>query len=80
MNIKKNTKELLNEIKQTSNLKEYFNDNEQEFYNLELKDYLNQLLKSKGLSKSDVIARSGLHQIYAYHLLKEFQNKTQPYL
>ena len=73
--MKKPTKELLNELRQASGITDYLDNNKDELYSAELKTHLEMLLENKGVSKSEAIAKSGLHQIYAYQI---FSGKKSP--
>lgn len=73
--MEKITQELLNELKQSSNVYEYLNENRDELYSMSLKEYLEQQLVENNITKAGVIARSGLNQIYAYQI---FSGKKQP--
>ena len=71
----KTTHELLHELKQRSSLQDFITENHDAFYSLEFKEYLNELLCQKGLSKAEAISRAGLHQTYAYQI---FSGKKNP--
>ena len=73
--MQKSTQELLNELKRSPSIQEYFSNNENELIDAGLKEYLDRLLDAKKLTKSDVIAKSGLNQIYAYQI---FAGKKAP--
>lgn len=65
---KKTTAELLNEIK-TSRIEKYIEQNELEFTEITLHEYICNIIKEKGLKKSVVVARSGLNRIYTYQIM-----------
>lgn len=66
--MRKDTEELENELAESQNLEEFFQDNEGNFQDFTLAQYLRYLLVDKNLSKAEVIAASELNQIYAYHI------------
>ena len=65
----KSTDELLNEIKQTNEIKKFIERNDSEFSDKPLHDMLNEIIADGKLKKSDVIKRSGLNRVYAYQIL-----------
>lgn len=68
-NHEKSTDDLLNEIKQTNEIKKFIENNTAEFSDKPLHDMLNELIADKRLKKSEVIKRSGLNRVYAYQIL-----------
>ena len=64
----RSTDELMNEIKQTGEIKKFIERNESEFVSEPLHDILNRLLKEKNMKKSEVVARSSLNRIYGYQI------------
>ena len=69
--MKKTTQELLNLMNNTKNYHEYYNANQEDISSghMKIDRALNALLIDKGLKKSEVIARSGLENHYAYQIL-----------
>ena len=65
----KTTDELLNEIKQTNEIKKFIERNNGEFSDKPLQDMLNEIITDRKLKKSEVIKRSGLNRVYAYQIL-----------
>ena len=70
----KTTDELLNEIK-NGTLERFIEQNEHEFTEITLHEYICRIIKDNGLKKSRVVARSGLNRIYAYQI---FAGKRMP--
>lgn len=64
----KTTQELINELTRSNNIHTYLDENNAQLLDMDLKSYLEQLLSKKGVSKKEAIARSGLHEIYAYQI------------
>lgn len=73
----KNTEELENELANTDNLKNFFEDNKSNLQDFTLSQYLNYLLEKKNLSKSDVVKKSQLGD-YAYHIFSGRKNTSRP--
>lgn len=65
----KSTDELMNEIKQTNEIKKFIEKNEAEFTDKPLHEMLNDIITEKKLKKSEVIKGSGLNRVYAYQIL-----------
>ena len=64
----KDTSELQNELKRAEGLEKFLADNQKDFRKYTLAEYLERLLKEKKLSKGEVIAKSRLERMYAYHI------------
>lgn len=71
----KTTDELLNEIKSSPKIEKYLDNNDEQFSEATLHEYICRLIKEKGVQKSKVVARSGLNRIYAYQI---FAGKRMP--
>lgn len=65
----KTTDELLNEIKQTNEIKKFIEKNSSEFADKPLHEMLNEIISDRKLKKSEVIKGSGLNRVYAYQIL-----------
>ena len=64
----KSTDELLDEIKSANTIDEYLYENSGSISAKKVSEMLEALLEEKGLSKSDVIAKSEISQVYAYQI------------
>ncbi len=64
----KNTTELLNELENTKSILAFITQNDTELKVFTLQEYLQYLLTKKSYTKAEVIKRSGLNQVYAYHI------------
>ena len=53
------TEELLNKIKESSDIEAFVRENEPSFLNVKPEEYLNRLMAEKGLRVAEVAARSG---------------------
>ena len=71
----KDTVELENELSQTEQLEDFFDANKENFCDLDLEKYLEQLLQKKNLSKAEVIKKSELDYVYAYHIFSGRKKK-----
>ncbi len=66
--MKKNTDELLEELRQFSDFNRFIERNGQELCETAPADYLNALIAEKGLSKAQVIRDAQLSEVYAYQI------------
>ncbi len=64
----KDTEELQHELSAAEKVDDYFADNQENLQKYTLTEYLELLLEEKCLDKKDVIEKSGLDSIYAYHI------------
>lgn len=64
----KDTAELVNELRTAKGLEGFLVDNQKEFREFSLAEYLQKLLDEKQLSKMEVIESSHLERLYAYHI------------
>ena len=67
MTHEKDTEELLSELKEDEDIRQFLSKNQKEFL-LPLHEYLEHLLVEKGLKKADVIQASLLDRAYGYHI------------
>ena len=75
---RKDTDELLFELKEERDLQSYRDRNQDEFL-VPLHEYLESLLAAKNLLKRDVIEQSGLNREYAYHIFSgNRKNPSRP--
>ena len=75
----KNTSDLLQELKTASNIDSYLKNNENCLINQALCKYLSELFKAKSISKSEVIRKSDINEIYAYQIFsgKRFPSRNK---
>ena len=64
----KRTEELIHDLQQTTELESFLANNQKDFRQYTLAEYLNRLLKEKRLKKMDVVRDSNLERTYAYHI------------
>ncbi len=74
--MKKSTSELLEIMKSKKDYEEYYREEIGEFYFESLAEYLNILIKSKGLKKSEIFRKGNLNEDYAYQFFNG--NKGNP--
>lgn len=62
------TDKLANKLKEENNLNKFITENQQDFKEANLKVFLEDLLESKDMNKTNVIKNSGLDKSYAYKI------------
>lgn len=72
----KDTGQLENELAEIDDLKNFFEENENNLRNFTLTQYLSYLLVTKNLSKTDVVKKSELGD-YAYHIFAGRKNPSR---
>ena len=65
----KKTTDLLNELNTSNNIDKYLKDNSDSIIDQTLAEYFCKIFEERNLSKSEVIHRSNLNEIYAYQIL-----------
>lgn len=60
---------LLQELRETTSIYEYFKSNHSLFSETVFSEYLNQIIQNNKISKAQLVAQSGLSKSYAYALL-----------
>ncbi len=71
----KDTAKILAELQRCESFKKFYNKNNDYMVNATLSQMLNDLLKSKGLKKSEVIRKSEISEVYCY---KIFSGERKP--
>ena len=66
--MQKDTEELNHELAEATGVEGFLADNQENFRQYTLAEYLALLLEEKHLTKAEVIAKSHLEQVYAYHI------------
>ncbi len=66
--MQKDTEELNHELQNAAGVESFVADNQENFRNYTLSEYLELLMEQKQMTKAEVIARSHLEQVYAYHI------------
>ena len=73
----KSTEQLMNEIKNTSDIGDFLSKNQNEMMDLSLSEYLRQLLEKYNLEKSDVFRRAKMTESnYGYELFRDDSKKA----
>ena len=74
----KDTDELFVELKEEKNLENYLSRNQNEFV-IPLHEYLKNLLKEKNLDLKEIVRKSNLNRVYAYHIFSgQRKNPSRP--
>lgn len=66
--MKKDTSEMLKELENCSDFKEFFNENQDNITKTELCENLEALLKKYNIKKSEAVKSSEINEIYAYQI------------
>lgn len=70
----KRTEELIHELKECRQIERFIEDNDQQFEQGSLADYIAALMERKGIKKIDVVKRSRLSEVYTYQILAGMKN------
>lgn len=70
----KRTEELVNELKECSSISDYIMENESQFLELSPAEYIEILMKKKGLKKIDIVKHAKLSEVYTYQILAGMKN------
>ena len=73
--MQKDTEQLENELVAADDVKNFINDNKDNFKNYTLAEYLNKLLAKKNLSKAEIIKLSQLDTTYVYRVFSGVTKK-----
>lgn len=73
--MQKDTEQLENELVAAADVKNFLNDNKDNFKNYTLAEYLNKLLAEKKLSKAEIIKLSQLDATYVYRVFSGVTKK-----
>lgn len=74
--MKKSTDELMNILRSKRSVDEYFAENDNEIFFGTLSEQVNFYIASKGLTKAEVVRRSGLNRGYCYEILSGKKTKN----
>ena len=66
--MQKDTEELNNELIEAKGVENFLEDNQENFREYTLSEYLALLMEQKQMTKAEVISKSELEQVYAYHI------------
>ena len=67
--MKKTTDELNNELKEAEDIQSFIQANEDELITKKISAFLNDIIKRKGLKKSEIIEKANLTKTYAYEIM-----------
>ena len=75
--MRKSTEQLMNELKNTTDIGDFLSKNQNEMMDLSLSEYLRQLLEKYNLEKSDVFRRAKMTESnYGYELFRDDSKKA----
>ena len=75
--MRKSTEQLMNELKNTTDIGDFLSKNQNEMLDLSLSEYLRQLLEKYNLEKSDVFRRAKMTESnYGYELFRDDSKKA----
>ena len=75
--MRKSTEQLMNELKNTTDIGDFLSKNQNEMMDLSLSEYLRQLLEKYNLEKSDVFRRAKMTESnYGYELFRKDSKKA----
>lgn len=66
---RKSTGRLFCELKSSTQVESFINENKEDLHIPDLHEYLNDLLYAQGYSKSDFIKKTDIDRSYVYHIL-----------
>lgn len=67
-NLQKDTSKIVEELGLCADFKTFYNENKEYMMSASLSQMLNDLIKEKGLKKSEVIRKSELSEVYSYQI------------
>lgn len=67
-NLQKDTSKIVEELGLCDDFKTFYNENKEYMVSASLSQMLNDLIKEKGLTKSEVIRKSELSEVYSYQI------------
>ncbi len=74
--MKKSTDELMNILRNKRSVDEYFDENDNEIFFGTLSEQVDFYIARKGLTKAEVVRRSGLNRGYCYEILSGKKTKN----
>lgn len=67
--MRKSTSEMLEELKACNEFEKFYDENKEYTVDLTLAQYIERLIKEKGLSKAEVIKNAEMSEVYAYQIM-----------
>ena len=67
--LQKDTSKIIEDLGLCADFKTFYNENKEYMVSATLSQMLNELIKEKGLKKSEVIRKSELSEVYSYQIL-----------
>lgn len=73
----KDTTKLLEELKECSDFKKFYNENSEYIGDISLADYLNGIIEKKKLKKAEIIRKAEISEVYAYQIFSGTRKKPE---
>ncbi len=67
--MKKDTNELLKELKDFSSFKSFYNENKENIASVSLSEHLEKIIVEKSLNKAEIVENSEMSEVYAYQII-----------
>ena len=74
---KKNTDDMQTELTRTESLRQFLEENQENFQTKEVSTLLNEKIREKRLSKAEVAKASGMSEVYLHQLVSGRRNSTR---
>ena len=65
----KDTSQMLQELKNCSDFKRFYKENEYDIKDTTVSEYLKKLIEEKGLKRSEIIKKAEMSEVYAYQII-----------
>lgn len=75
--IKKPTDEMMDKLLQSNNIETYLKENQQYFVDLKVCDFLSEYIKTKKLTKSHIIKKAEISEIFGFQVLSGTRNPSR---
>lgn len=75
--MQKDTAKILEELKECSDFKKFYNENNEYISNTSLADYLNNIIEKKKLKKAEIIRKAEISEVYAYQIFSGIRKNPE---
>ena len=75
--MKKDTNELLKELKNFDSFQRFYKENSENISAVSLSEYLEKLIKEKGLNKAEIVKKSEMSEVYTYQIISGIREKPK---
>lgn len=75
--MKKDTSELLKELKNFSDFGDFYVENSASLEAVEPSEYIENIIKEKGLSKAQIVLKSEMSEVYAYQIISGIKKRPK---